>query len=278
MEHTFFKLIMFFFDTHFHLDNGNSTSEVYVAAANEAGVELFLAAGVDMATSGDAGRFADGKLRWFAAGVHPHEAGAVDISASEFAEFMENPGFAAFGEVGLDYYYDHSDRGVQRAVFAEFAETASRRSAPMIVHCRPEEGADSAFLDTFEILSDFAADGGRFVLHCFTGTPEWVERFLELGAFFGMAGIVTFPKASNVRDSLTQIPLDRLLLETDAPWLAPAPFRGKQNHSKYLPVIAEKVAEVKGVEVSVLAETTTRNGLELFVDWRTGRVSGEERK
>ncbi len=259
---------MSFFDTHFHLDSADSALDAYVAEADGAGVGFILAAGVDMGTSMESSRFADGVSRWFAAGIHPHEVGRDGGSVTDYAEFLGNPGFSAFGEVGLDYYYDYSDRKSQRAVFAAFAELASRESVPLVVHCRCEDTSDSAFNDAFSILADFASDGGEFVLHCFTGTPEWVDRFLELGALFGMAGIVTFPKASNVRDALRRIPLGHLLLETDAPWLAPVPFRGKRNHSKHLPLIAAKVAEIKGVAVGVVEEATTRNGFRLFVDWR----------
>jgi len=262
---------MEFFDTHFHLSE-EKDSNAYALEAEAEDVAYLLAAGVDHASSREAKRFAlkIPNRRFFAAGIHPHEAESSDMHPAEFAEFAESQGFAAFGEVGLDYYYDHSDRKSQLSTFAEFAELASSVGAPMIVHCRSgERENDAAFDDAFGVLEEFARDGGRFVLHCFSGTPEWVEKFAGIGAFFGIAGIVTFKKADNIRSAVALIPNDRLLLETDAPWLAPVPFRGKGNHSKYLPLIAAAVAEVKRVSAAEIAETTTANAFRLFVDWRS---------
>ena len=207
-------------------------------------------------------------MRFFAAGVHPHDAENGGAPVPDFERFIDSDGFAAFGEVGLDYYYGHSERKVQLRVFEEFAGLAARTGAPIIVHCRSDSDGTSAFDDTFDVLRELAADGGRFVLHCFTGDPEQVERFSELGAFFGVAGIVTFKKADNIRESIPRIPHGKLLLETDAPWLAPIPFRGKHNHSKHIPLIAEAVAGVLGRTTAEIAEETTANALDLFADWK----------
>jgi len=260
---------MKFFDTHFHLSEEEAPAS-YVEEASGVGVVHLLAAGVDFNSSLQSSLFATGHpgRRFFAAGVHPHEAENGGAPVSEFERFMESDGFAAFGEVGLDYYYGHSERNAQLQVFAEFAELSARTGAPLIVHCRSGADGESAFDDAFGVLSDLSADGGRFVLHCFTGDPEEVDRFSEIGAFFGVAGIITFKKADNIRESVPRIPEDKLLLETDAPWLAPIPFRGKSNHSKYLPLIADAVAAVKGRSAAEIAEKTTANALELFTGWK----------
>ena len=135
---------------------------------------------------------------------------------------------------------------------------------PAIVHCRDKNSAEEAYQNTFTLLADFAKNGGKFVLHCYTGTTYWAEKFLSLGGYLGITGIVTFPKAQNVRDVLQIIPNNRLLIETDTPYLAPIPKRGKTNHSKYLPFIVEKIADEKNLEIDDLILLTTENAKSLF--------------
>lgn len=250
---------MRWFETHFHWDASESPEQT-VRRAQAVGVAHFLAIPADLPASLQARDFArQAPSAWFAAGVHPHEADKFDGDLNPFAALAADPKMAAVGEIGLDYFYDHSDRGAQKTVFSQFLAFALERGKPAVIHCRDRDGADAAYQDAFGPLQDFARSGGSFVVHCFTGTRRWLEQFLSLGAYIGVTGIVTFPKASNVRDLLPLVPVDKLLLETDSPYLAPIPHRGKPNHPEYLPLVGQKVAEVLGVELAALAASTTNN-------------------
>ncbi|MCK5845495.1 MAG: TatD family hydrolase, partial [Victivallales bacterium] len=198
------------------------------------------------------------------AGTHPHDAESNVNEVDKFSCLLKKESCRAVGEIGLDYFYENSDRGKQIQVFKKFLGLSLSFELPAIVHCRDADDSETAYEDAGALLKPFAAAGGRFVVHCFTGTTHWAEKFLEWGAYIGITGIVTFPKAENVREVAAMIPNERLLLETDSPYLAPVPFRGKTNHSKYLPVVAEKIAEVRNTDPAEIAATTTRNAFELF--------------
>ena len=253
-----------FFDSHFHYYADMPEAE-YLSLAHEAGVAYLLAVGADYEESEIAASLAEhNKNCWFSAGAHPHQAAKFATDISMFAKFAAVPDFVAVGEIGLDYFYEHSERAVQRQVMAKFLSWSLEIGKPAIIHCRDQNDTENAYLDAAEMLKDFAADGGSFVVHCFTGTAKWAEKFLEMGAFLGITGIVTFPKAHNVREVINLIPSDKLLVETDSPYLAPVPFRGKKNHPSYLPAVVAKIAELKGVSSEKLAETTTGNAIKFF--------------
>ena len=163
-------------------------------------------------------------------------------------------------------------------MFENFLNLSLDAKLPAIVHCRDADNSFRAYDDAEALLKPFSAAGGRFVVHCFTGTTEWAERFLSLGAYIGITGIVTFPKADNVRKVAAMVPDDRLLIETDTPYLAPVPFRGKANHSKHLPLVAAAVADVRGSDIAEVAETTTRNALRLFQRHRDPAVGATSRR
>ena len=162
---------------------------------------------------------------------------------------MARPEVVAVGEAGLDYHYDHSPRPVQRQVFAAQVELANRRDLPIVVHSR------SAWDDTLAVL-DREGVPSRTVMHCFTGGPEEAEECLRRGAVLSFSGIVTFPKASEVRDAARVCPLDRLLVETDSPYLAPVPYRGKENRPALVGVVGAGVAEAKGLDVADVEKAT----------------------
>ena len=266
---------MQWFETHFHWDASESPDET-VRRARAAGVAHFLAIPGDLPAALQARDFArQAPSAWFAAGVHPHEAGRFDGDLGPFAALAADPKMAAVGEIGLDYFYEHSDRGAQNTVFAAFLGLALELGKPAVIHCRDQDGRDDAYQDAYAPLQDFARAGGSFVVHCFTGTPRWLDSFLALGAYIGVTGIVTFPKASNVRDLLPLIPPGRLLLETDSPYLAPIPHRGKPNHPENLPLVARKVAEILGMELEALAETTTNNAFAFLHVQRGAATSGD---
>jgi TatD DNase family protein len=193
-------------------------------------------------------------------GVHPHEAESFDAAAHDTisARLDENK-IVAVGEIGLDYYYDHADRAVQRRVFEQQLTIAAEHDMPIVVHTR------EADQDTRAILAEFAPQLGRKgVIHSFTSSVELGEFCLEAGFYLGFNGIITFNRADNVRAVLEIAPLDRILIETDAPFLTPVPYRGKENAPHYLPLIAEKAAAVKQTEAEDFLKAVYANSNRLF--------------
>ncbi len=241
------------FDTHLHLEPSDDAAVVF-AAARIAGVTRFLlaATGLEDARRYQALAAAEPGVR-AAVGVHPNDSLRETADSAPFLELARMPGVAAVGEIGLDYYRDTVPKERQRQVFAAFLGLAAETGLPAVVHCR------EAYEDGLAMLRDAAAAGVRFVLHSYTGTPEYAERFLELGAFFGFNGIVTFPKSDNVRAALSVIPHDRILAETDAPYLAPQPHRGKRNQPAYLVEVVRRIALEKGMTFAEAADVTTAN-------------------
>jgi len=256
------------FDTHAHLgDDGCPDEAEFYGRAAEAGVPRILLCGSDYEGSRRAGEFAshfDGV--YFAAGLHPLDIVKHPDPAERFEAFSGAVRFVAVGEIGLDYYYEAETRDQQLAVFRSFLELALHLDKPAIVHTRDRDrdGGTLAYDDAYALLRDFAADGGRFVLHSFAGGIADLERFAALGAFFGVGGMITFKKADNIRALALRYPEDRILLETDSPYLAPVPFRGKENHPCLLPWTAHALASLRGWSMSHTAETTTANAQRFF--------------
>lgn len=264
------------FDSHFHYYGETAPQEFYhtvlaeleVPPQSDAGrVErIFVnAVGGDYLESCRAREFAQVvKEAFFSVGVHPHQADEFLAAPQEFGEFRGHEKLVAIGELGLDYYYEQSDREAQKQVFRRFLDLALEWGLPAIVHIRDKEEADAAYSDAYELLAPFAQAGGKFVVHCFAGTVAWAEKFLALGAYLGVTGIVTFRRADNVRECLKAIPDDRLLIETDSPYLAPVPHRGSDNHPGYLILVAARIAAERGRPVGEIAELTTRNAFAFF--------------
>jgi TatD DNase family protein len=188
-------------------------------------------------------------------GVHPHDARkADDRTWRQMEELVQHPKVVAIGEIGLDYFYDNSPRERQREVFAEQLRLARRMRLPVILHTR------DAWDDTWDLLDKFwegAGLGG--ILHCFSGGPEEARRGLQMGFYLAFGGVLTFPKAHRVRAAAAAAPLDRLLIETDAPYLAPEPFRGRRNEPAYLTEIVRRLAEARGEDPEAVAEATCVN-------------------
>lgn len=252
------------FDTHLHLSLEQDNHEI-VRRAQEAGVRFLLVCAGSYEDSLTVSEFARCHAgTFFAAGVHPHEADGFQYEPSVFDRFTSDPRFCAVGEIGIDTYYSISGLGKQIAVLKSMLGLALRYQVPAIIHCRSADGTDDAYRICFEELSAFSAQGGRFVAHCFAGSPDWMKRFAGLGAYFGVGGMLTFKRSDNIREVVMQMPEDRILLETDAPYLAPVPFRGKPNTPEYLPLVAHKLAELKGIPAERIADLTTRNALTLF--------------
>lgn len=236
-------------DDHCHLDGEEDVAAVLADAA-AAGVERMITVGTDVARSQAAARLAaahDGL--WATAGVHPHDA---SDGLDGLEDLLGAPEVVAVGECGLDFHYDHSPRDVQRQVFAAQVAMAHQHRLPLVIHTR------EAWPETFDVL---AAEGvpERTVLHCFTGGPDEARRCLDLGCLLSFSGIVTFPSAGDVRQAAALCPLDRVLVETDSPYLAPVPHRGRRNRPGLVPVVGAGLAEAMGRDLAEVAEATWAN-------------------
>jgi TatD DNase family protein len=259
-------------DSHAHLDSSryDEDREAMLRRAWEAGVGTVLSIGIGdgpatMHRALELSRqYADqpGMPRILAtAGIHPHEASLADeLALASLDQLLQEPEVIACGEIGLDYYYDHSPRDEQKRVFLRQMEIAAARKRPIIIHCRPSDNSTNAWDDTLEMIGHaWAPTGLGGILHCFTG--EWVhaEKALELGFLLSFAGNVTFPKAQSIREVAQRVPLDGMLVETDAPFLAPLPNRGKRNEPAWVRDVAARIAEIRGVEAEEIASRTTEN-------------------
>ena len=230
--------------------------EEVLAEARAAGVGRFVTVGTDAASSRAvldvASRHDD---VWATAGVHPHDAKDADLDAIE--ALLAEPRVVAVGECGLDYHYDHSPRDVQRRVFAAQVALASAHDLALVIHTR------DAWDDTFDVL---AAEGtpARTVFHCFTGGADEARRALDVGAVLSFSGIVTFKTAEDIRDAARLCPLDRLLVETDSPDLAPVPNRGKPNRPAWVPLVGAGVAAAKGLTTEAVEAATHSTAEQVF--------------
>lgn len=245
-------------DDHCHLGDGSDRwpeAEATIAEAHAAGVARMITVGCDLESSKLAIEVASAYDEvWATAGVHPHDA---TDGMDGIVELLADPNVVAVGECGLDYHYDHSPREVQRDVFAKHIALAHELDLALVVHTR------EAWDDTFAILESEGAPS-RTVIHCFTGGPAEAQTCLELGTWLSFSGIVTFPGAPEVLEAATLCPLDRLLVETDSPFLAPVPHRGKPNRPALVPVVGAAIAQAKGIEEAVVADVTWKNAATVY--------------
>jgi TatD DNase family protein len=242
-------------DSHCHVHDGPDP-DAAVAEAAAAGVGRLVAVGTDVRTSQLAVDLAGRHDAVVAtAGVHPHDAaGGTD----GLAELLGGGQVVAVGECGLDYHYDHSPRSVQREVFGAQVGEARQQGLALVIHTR------EAWDDTFAILQEGSGPPERTVLHCFTGGPAEARRALDAGLMLSFSGIVSFKGAAEVREAAALCPLDRLLVETDSPYLAPVPHRGKPNRPAWVPLVGEAVAAAKGVAVEEVEAASTANAERVF--------------
>jgi TatD DNase family protein len=249
-------------DTHAHLHDPafDADRPAVIARARAAGVAGFLTIGTDVGTSLAALALAAAEPGIHAAvGIHPHDASTADAAALErIAALARESRVVAIGEIGLDYYRDHSPRPVQRTALVAQLRLARAVGKPVLLHCR-EAHAD--LLDVCD-AEGVAAVGG--ILHCFSGDLEVARRGLELGLLISIAGPVTYPSARRLAEVARALPLDRLVIETDCPYLPPQPWRGQRNEPAYLPVTAARVAELRGVPVATVAAATSENAQRLL--------------
>jgi TatD DNase family protein len=258
-------------DSHAHLDGPkfDADRQEVLARARTAGLVSILAIG-----SGTGPGSLDCAIRiaeqhdWIFAsvGIHPHEAKlATDADFTELESLARHPRVIGFGEIGLDYHYDHSPRDVQQSVFIRQMELARAAKLPIIIHCRPSDGSENAWDDCLNLIREHWAPtalGG--ILHCFTGECNHAQQALDMGFMISFSGNVTFPKAENIREVAKFVPADRILIETDSPFLAPVPHRGKRNEPAFVATTAAKIAELRGADPNDIGDLTAHNFFRFF--------------
>jgi len=249
-----------YFDTHAHYCDKRFDKDRYelLGSMPDAGVSLILNAGSDLISSKFSIDLADKfSFIYASVGIHPHDASSMnDDSILDLEDMLAHPKAVAVGEIGLDYHYNFSPRDVQRERFKEQLELARVLEKPVIIHER------ESLRDTLDIVRDFSDLVGVF--HCFSGSWETAKIVLDLGWYLSFTGVITFKNTRRALEVLEKMPADRIMLETDCPYLAPEPKRGRRNSSLYLPYIAEKVAEVRGMSLEEVAALTMENGKRFF--------------
>jgi TatD DNase family protein len=252
-------------DSHAHIDfpQFDEDREAMLSRARAAGVNTILAIGVGPGPDKlDAAIPYAEQHDWIytTVGIHPHEAKEVTPAHLQtLAKLAQHPKVIAFGEIGLDYYYDHSPRDVQQRVFREQMELAHAAKLPLVIHCR------DAWTDCLNMLDKhWNPTGLGGILHCFTSTIEDARRGLDMGFMVSFTGNLTFPKAQNIRDVAKDLPLESILIETDSPYLAPQPMRGKRNEPAYVAEVAKALANVRDLGTEETAVTTSDNFRRFF--------------
>ena len=257
-------------DTHVHLyaDAYDADRDAVVERAREAGVTQLVLPAVDLASIETALALCDRHDGVYAmAGIHPtYLADAPDDAVRQLEPFLRDSRVVAVGETGLDYYWSREHEARQRASLRAHAELAAAHRLPLSLHNRDQKGSEDSSRDLVAILRDVKADAGEDlfgVFHCFGG-PVWLtEAVLDLGFHVGLGGTLTF-KNAGVAEAVADVPLDRIVLETDGPYLAPTPHRGSRNEPAYVPLVARRLAEARGLSVGEVAEATTRAARQLF--------------
>jgi TatD DNase family protein len=251
-------------DSHAHIQGAEyaADSDAVIRRAREAGVEKIIVVGGagDLSSNEAAVALAQSYPDLYATvGMHPHDAKAVgDEELKRLRQLTANSRVIAVGETGLDFYYNHSPHDTQRNLFARFIDMARETGLPLVVHERDAHR---------EVADLLRAEGGgavRGVIHCFTGDYEAARNYLDLGFYLSFTGILTFKNAEPLRDVVRRLPLQKIFVETDSPYLTPVPYRGKRNEPAYVRFVAETVAKIKGIDLEEVAQTTTRNVKDLF--------------
>lgn len=248
-----------FIDSHCHLDRldlspYDDNLDLAIAAARERGVERMLCIGIDMANSPTVVAIAERYEGIYASvGVHPMDVNDQLVSVAELRQLASNPKVVAIGETGLDYHYSTDAAELQRESFALHLQLAAELQKPAIVHTRAAQD------DTLALIREHGDPQAGGVLHCFTESWDMARQALDMNYHISFSGIVTFKNAAELREVVKQVPMERLLIETDSPYLAPVPFRGKSNEPKYVVEVAQCIAELKGISVEQVAEITSNN-------------------
>lgn len=258
-------------DSHAHLEmeQFDADREAMIARAQEAGVTTIVAIGSGTGPGSlDCGIQLAERFPFIYAtiGIHPHEAKlASESDFEELAQLAKRTRVIAWGEIGLDYFYDHSPRDIQQQVFLRQLQLANAAKLPIVIHCRPSDGSDDAWEDCLTILDEhWKATGLGGILHCFTGMESHAKRALDMGFMISFAGNITFPKAQQIRDAAKDVPLDRILIETDSPFLAPIPHRGKRNEPAFVIETARKLGEIRNLSGEEMGTRTADNFYRFF--------------
>lgn len=246
-------------DAHSHLENEafDEDREAIIARMEDDGLDIVVNVGSDMETSRKVVDLAENNEHLYAVvGVHPQEAdGYSDEAEEELIALSKKEKVVAIGEIGLDYYYENSPREVQRAVFLKQMDLAVKVDLPIVIHSR------DAAEETYDIVANFleAHPNYPILIHCFSYSYEMMERFIALGCVISLGGVTTFKNAKTPKRVATGVPIDHLLLETDCPYMTPTPHRGKRNEPKYVRLVAENIAELRGMDVEELIRHTDEN-------------------
>ncbi len=248
-------------DTHAHYDDEqfDADRESLLAQMQDAGIGLIVNAGSTIPSWDKIIKLTEEyPFLYGAIGVHPDEVGALDEEQfARMSALLDQEKIIALGEIGLDYYWDNESHDLQKKWFIRQLELAREKNMPVIIHSR------EAAADTMEIMKQYAA-GMRAVIHCYSYSAEMAKEYVKMGYSIGVGGVVTFKNAKKLKQVVQEIPLSSIVLETDCPYLAPVPYRGKRNCSLYLPYVAEQIAELKGVTVEEVKRQTEINSRELY--------------
>lgn len=245
---------------HFHFPDFDEEREGIIDVAREEGVRYFINVGTDLETSRKSLELAKLYGDFFAtAGIHPHDAkDSTETGLKKIQELLLEERMVGIGEVGLDFYRHHSPEEIQIKVFEQFLQIQKEIGKPLVIHCR------DAYEKMLEVLKHFKQDSYQGVMHCYSSTKDVMFRFLDLGFHISFAGPLTYKKNDALREACKACPKDRLLFETDAPFLPPENFRGKRNESSYIVHTAKKAAEIRGMPLEELCFQTTQNARALF--------------
>ena len=249
-------------DSHCHLDHEQINSDLsnVIKRSKDVGIEKLLT----ISTSFESFKkikdiITEDEIIFGTIGIHPHETDNNEISVDEIIKnFDENPKIIGIGETGLDFYYNNSDKEKQIKSFKKHIEASIKTNSPLIIHSRNAED------ETFEILNQYHDKKLKILMHCFTGSKNFAERLLKLNAFFSASGIITFKNSMDLQETFKFLPLDKILIETDSPYLAPVPNRGKKNEPSFLSFTAQKLADIKDLTKQEITKITTNNFNKLF--------------
>ena len=249
-------------DSHCHLDHEQINSDLsnVIKRSKDVGIEKLLT----ISTSFESFKkikyiITKDEIIFGTIGIHPHETDNNEISVDEIIKnFDENPKIIGIGETGLDFYYNNSDKEKQIKSFKKHIEASIKTNSPLIIHSRNAED------ETFEILNQYHDKKLKILMHCFTGSKNFAERLLKLNAFFSASGIITFKNSLDLQETFKFLPLDKILIETDSPYLAPVPNRGKKNEPSFLSFTAQKLADIKDLTKQEITKITTTNFNKLF--------------
>jgi TatD DNase family protein len=249
-------------DSHCHLDHEPLLSDLYniIKRSKEVGIQKLLTISTTLESFERIKKIIKiDEMIYGTIGIHPHESKDYQITSDYIVENLKkNPRIIGIGETGLDFFYNNSKKDKQIFSFKQHIEASIETNAPLIVHSRSAED------ETFDILNTYKDKNLKILMHCFTGTKKFAEKLLTLNSFFSASGIITFKNSIKLQDTFKFLPLDKILIETDSPFLAPVPNRGKKNEPSFIDFTAKKLAEIKNISKNELIKSTTDNFNKLF--------------